>query len=406
MPTQPATPAAPLPRLRRVALAAQGLHRNAPFGRGKNAVLRAIEHIGYVQIDTISVVERAHHHVLRSRVPNYTPAMLHRLVSERSVFEYWYHAAAYLPMRDYRFCLPEMAAFRDGTARWMRSSDTRLVEECIERIRIDGPLKSRDFDDPRSKSGAWWDWKPAKRALEQAFMQGDLMVIERDGFQKTYDLTERALPSDVDTSMPSEQEFARHLVDTTLRAHGVAHLKSFSHLRRGQSLRRAIQQALEEDIAAGRVEMLHTTDGQRCYALSEYLQARTPAIARKHTKILSPFDNAVILRDRTRAFYDFDYTIECYVPAAKRRWGYFCLPILMGDAFLGRLDAKAHRAQRRLALKHLHVEQPLDEAQRQALVCAIVDFARFNGCDEIHLENITPKQERTPVNALLRSYTP
>ena len=166
----------------------QGLLRNAHFGRGKNATLRTIEHLGYVQIDTISVVQRAHHHVLMTRVPNYQPRFLERLQTEGKVFEYWYHAAAYLPMRDYRFALPRMRAMKsrlkEGGAGWVRSRDSQLMTEILDRIRSDGRLRSRDFEDTRDSNAGWWDWKPAKRALEQLFIQGDLMITGRDGFQK------------------------------------------------------------------------------------------------------------------------------------------------------------------------------------------------------------------------------
>ena len=382
------------PRLRRIALAAQGLNTREPFGRGKQATARAVSHLGYVQIDTISVVERAHHHVLRTRVPNYQPNMLNKLLQAGELFEYWYHAAAYLPMHDYRYALPRMRTYRDGTARWMRSRDRKLVAECLARIRDDGPLKSRDFEDPREKAGTWWDWKPAKQALEQAFMQGDLLITNRQGFQKTYDLTERALPDHVDTAVPTEEEFATYLVDTTLRAHGFAHLKSFAHLRRGQSVRKAIQAVLDRYVADGEVTYFQTSDGHRYYARTALLDSRAPAARRDQARILSPFDNAVILRDRLNALFDFDYTIECYVPEAKRQYGYFCLPILVGDQFIGRVDAKAHRKEARLELKHLHLDRSLDDKDLNALGEALNAFAEFNGCEHISLSKLTPASYR------------
>ncbi len=389
------------PRLRRMALAAQGLSRQAPFGRGRGAVGRAISHLGYVQIDTISVVARAHHHVLRTRVPNYTPAMLDRLVSDGEVFEYWYHAAAYLPMEDYRYALPRMNAFRDGTAAHPRSKDRKLMKQVLDRIRTDGPLKSRDFEDPRAESGTWWDWKPAKRALEQLFMTGELIITARDGFQKTYDLAERALPPHVDTTPPTEDEYADYLVSTTLRANASSNLKSFSHLRPGSSIRAAIQRSLDRRIDAGEVSHFRTSDGNRWYADTEHLETRAPSVARRNAHILSPFDNAVILRDRTAALFDFDYTIECYVPADKRLYGYFCLPVLMGDALVGRVDAKAHRRERRLEVKHLQLDTAFDDDQVCALANTLTDFAQFNGCDEVTVARTTPTSERKRFNAEL-----
>ena len=202
-------------QLRRIALDRQGLLRTDPFGRGKGAVRRAVENLGYVQIDTISVVARAHHHVLWSRVGNYHPAMLDRLVRERGIFEYWFHAAAWLPMRDYRFALPRMRQL-NGERNWFESSDPRLQREILRRIESEGALRARDFVDPEHRSDGWWEWKPAKQALEQLFMQGEIMVSRRDGFQKVYDLPERVLPDWIDTSLPSPDEYAAYLVDTTL----------------------------------------------------------------------------------------------------------------------------------------------------------------------------------------------
>ena len=202
--------------LRRIALEAQGLTRSSPFGRGTGGAERALEQLGYVQIDTISVVSRAHHHTLYNRIPGYQPKLLDKLVAERRAFEYWFHAAAYLPMRDYRYALPRMRRFKRGEMRWMRSRDQKLMDQVLDRIRFDGPLRARDFEDPSHKHGGWWDWKPAKRALEQLFMQGDLMVAAREGFQKTYDLPERVLPAGVDTRIPSQISSARRFTPSIL----------------------------------------------------------------------------------------------------------------------------------------------------------------------------------------------
>ena len=152
----------PAAKLRRIALESQGLLKREAFGRGRHAALRAIERLGYVQIDTISVVARAHHHVLHNRVPNYTEDHLARLLRDGSVFEYWYHAAAYLPMRDYRFQLPRMRDMAEFKDRWVRSRDQPLMADVKWRIEQEGPLRARDFENPHGKSAGWWNWKPAK----------------------------------------------------------------------------------------------------------------------------------------------------------------------------------------------------------------------------------------------------
>jgi len=261
-------------KLRRIALGQQGLLKQAAFGRGKGAVAKAVEQLGYVQIDTISVVERAHHHVLRSRVPNYRPGFLDQLQREGKVFEHWYHAAAYLPMRDYRFARRRMLAFRNREIGWERSGDRPLMARILERVRADGPLKSRDFEDARPSRTGWWDWKPAKQALEQLFVEGELMIIGRDGFQKTYDLPERALPSDVATELPDLREYAAYLVRNTLRSHGFATQKSFTHLQPGAPLRQAVAQALADGVDQGRLARLRTQDGSLWWADAELVRRR------------------------------------------------------------------------------------------------------------------------------------
>ena len=393
-------------KLRRIALDRQGLLRQAHFGRGKGAVLRAIEQLGYVQIDTISVVERAHHHVLRSRVPNYRTAFLDQLQREGKVFEYWYHAAAYLPMRDYRFARREMQAAKRGESDWVRSRDRRLMQRILDRVRLEGPLKSRDFEDKRTSKEGWWDWKPAKRALEQLFIEGDLMITGRDGFQKTYDLPERAMPRGVSTAAANLEEFAAYLVRNCLRSHGFATRKSFTHLRSGAGIREAVATVLEEGVAAGKLCQFNTEGGTVYWGDAELLDRRAPSAAAR-VRILSPFDNTVILRHRCSALFDFDYQVECYVKAENRRYGYFCLPILYRDQLVGRMDCKAHRSSGEFNIKQLHLERPqalsrgarggrlsdkTDDRFLPAFAQAVRDFAAFNGCVGVSLNQCQPQR--------------
>ena len=380
-----------LRRLRKIALDRQGLMSEAPFGRGKNAARRAIEQIGYVQIDTISVVERAHNHVWRSRVPNFTRHLVDKLIADGSIFEYWAHAASFLPMRDFRFYEPMKRRFRTGEEKWIRSRDTKLMNEVIARISAEGALKSRDLEDTRTTRAGWWDWKPAKRAVEQLWMQGDLMISARDGFQKSYDLTERVLPGNVATSMPSVAESAEFLLDQELRCHGFVTLKGITYGRRGYpELRKAVKETVDERVAAGRLDVLSVPNKQKFFATPGLLDCASLR-ANRTVRLLSPFDNAVIQRDRLISLFDFDYQIECYVPEPKRRYGYFCLPIMYRDEFVGRADCKAHRKTRLLEIKHLQVhEERIDGDFPQALAAALPAFVEFQECDEISLSKTTP----------------
>ena len=387
--------------LRRIALTTQGLTRAAPFGRGINAAERALERLGYVQIDTISVVARAHHHTFYNRLPGYQPRILDQLVAERRAFEYWFHAAAYLPMRDYRYARPRMMRFKRGEMRWMRSRDKKLMARVLDRIRSDGPLRARDFEDPTHKHGGWWDWKPAKRALEQLFMQGDLMVSGREGFQKIYDVTERVLPSDVDLSEPSLDDYSAHLIDVTLAAHGFATQKAFTYGRQGQPLRKAVANCLDTRVAAGDVVPIQLDAGTKAYALPAVLEQR-PRKPPGRVRLLSPFDNAIIQRDRNPQVHGYDYQLECYVTGAKRQYGYFCLPILFGDEFVGRVDCKAERRKGVYEIRHLHIEKPdLDiEPFLPAFKGAVEDFAAFNGCNTVTVSNVSPRRLLKPISAI------
>lgn len=369
-------------KLRRIALQQQGLLKTHPFGRGKAATLRAIEQISYVQIDTISVVERAHHHVLWSRIPDYQPQYLTQLVADRAVFEYWSHAAAWLPMNSYRFALPRMLEMKAGKGHWSQSKDEQLMHAILARIRSDGPLRSRDFEDTRKGNKEWWSWKPAKQALEQLFMQGDLMVSKRVGFQKVYDLAERVLPENINTTPPTLHEYAGYLVDTNLRAHGFATQKTMSYLRRGKDLRNAISDVLKERIDSQSLTCFELTTADVAYINPNLLERRLPYCPAT-VKILSPFDNALIQRERGQAVFNFDYKIECYVPAAKRQYGYFCLPLLYRDQLVGRIDCKAHRKERRLEVIKQYIEHPVDSSFNEALHISLDGFARFNQCEEV-----------------------
>jgi len=381
-----------LMRLRRLALASQGLLQSQPFGSGLAGACRAINHLGYVQLDTISVVERAHHHVLYSRVPKFDSAMTNQMLLNGDIFEYWSHAAAVLPIADFRFSLPYKHAIKSGQIHWYKNPDKKLMSELLVRIRTDGAIRSRDLETNSKKGAGWWDWKPAKKAIEQLYMQGDLMVSNRESFQKTYDLTERVLPSNVNSRMPSTEEFAAHLVDQQLRCHGFVSLKGLTYLRRNVELRKAVKTLVNERLAQGVLEQVQLSSGEIFILETGTFERRLPRLNNRML-ILSPFDNCVIQRERLKAVFQYDYQIECYVPAAKRQYGYFCLPLLFRDEFIGRMDCKAHRKTSHLEIKLLHFEpHNFDEGLVvSAFVDAIKQFSHFQKCDLVSLAKVEPK---------------
>jgi uncharacterized protein YcaQ len=215
-------------------------------------------------------------------------------------------------------------------------------------------------------------------------MQGELMVSAREGFQKVYDLPERVLPDWVDTRMPTLDEFATHLIDTSLRAHGFVTLVSVTYLRKGQALREAVKRQLQARVEQGL--LTQQAPGKNCniYINPEHLESQAPrSIAQ--VRILSPFDNLVIQRKRCREVFAYDYQIECYVPEPLRQFGYFCLPLQYRDRLVGRIDCKAHRAQAKLEVKSIHIEKSVGEDFPDLLSAALKSFASFNGCEQIDI---------------------
>ncbi|UUC92045.1 MULTISPECIES: winged helix-turn-helix domain-containing protein [Comamonas] len=372
-------------RWRQLALASQGLGGRKRFGKGLAGTLAAIEHLGYVQIDTLSVVERAHHHVLWNRVPGYSSQYLNQLSSAGKIFEYWFHAAAYLPMRDYRFALPRMLFFRRDESPYFRSVDKALIAEILARVRGEGMLKTRDLKESTKGKSVWWDHGPGRRALDKLFMQGDLMIRERNGMEKLYVLPEQLLSPDVNQQEPTVDEMAAYLLDSTMRAHGVFTFGQLLHLRTGKPLRNAMRELLQARLEQGAVHRLDDLAHPDTYAVVAKPRAERLSRESAEVRLLSPFDNAVIHRERLAQMFHFDYRLESYLPAAKRKYGYFCLPILWQGEFVGRIDCKADRGAARFYVHNQHLEQGWvpDTAFQQGMQNAIGELARFCGCTEV-----------------------
>jgi len=380
---------------RRLAIGAQGLDGRWKLPAGKEGVARAIERLRYVQIDTIAVVRRAHHHTLWARRGDYRPDMLHELQAvDRRLFEYWAPAASYLPMRDFRFYVRRLPGYLGGFTDTFLVENRKLVKGVLERIRKEGPLGSADFKAPTGrKRNGWWDWKPAKKALECLFNAGELMVSERRNFQRLYDLTERVLPADVDTTAPAPGERGRFLVRRILRASGISGL---NHWWLGRN--REAREALAELTDAGEVTPVEVrgVEGWRFHALTDTLAGRPRRGGRESLHILSPFDGLVCHRRQLQALFGFECKLEAYTPAAKRRWGYFCLPILRGERFVGRIDAKADRKAARLIVRKLILEPGVngDDGLPAPLAAKLDAFAAFNGCNEVVVEKTGPAKFR------------
>lgn len=369
-------------------VSAQGFNaQNSGFGHGKRGALAALEHLSYIQIDTISVIERAHHHVFQSRVPDYQPEHLHEMVTvDKTAFEYWSHAAAFLPMRDYRFSLPRKKRYADGLSHWFEPTREHKKQRRIilDRIRSEGPLQCKDFERPSDAKSGWFERTPAKQMLEQLFIEGELMIRERKGFQKVYDLTERVLPASVNTDFPSEEEMAMYLVRSCLRSQAIATEAEIAYLRSAE-LKGSVSASLKKMVASGEVLSFCVEGLKKTYfALAIEFQRATPSSDLGEVKILSPFDSFVIQRKRLLDFFDFPFQVEIYVPKPKRKYGYFALPLLYGNQMVGLLDLKAHRAQKKLEVAgcFLRAQFKQDKEFLDKLKSSLKDFALFNGCQK------------------------
>lgn len=361
-----------------ILLSAQGFSKPHAFGKGAGGALSTVQHLGYIQLDTLAVVARAHHHTLWSRNNAYSEKHLEQLLREGKVFEYWSHAASYLPMEDFRFSLPRKALYLSGHSHWF-SKNRKLMKYVLDRIRAEGALQSKDFETDR-KRGSWFDWKPAKIALEQLFMEGSLMVKSRQGFQKVYDLTERVVPAGVNQEKPGIDEYAEYLVRFNLRALGITTQKDFLHLRRGMEA--AVTKSVRRMVKDGTIIELQVAGlKDTWYAFPSTLAQKQKA--HKGTFILSPFDNLVIRRERISKLFDWQYNLECYLPEHKRKFGYFCLPVLHNGEFIAMFDPKADRATQQFHIRKLHLlTQPTDEFKFH-FAQSLKEFSAFNGCGRI-----------------------
>jgi hypothetical protein len=265
----------------------------------------------------------------------------------------------------------------------------------LKRIREEGPLAARDFEHRAGRKGPWWDWKPAKAALEMLFWRGELMIRERRGFERVYDLSERVLPAGTDTRVPGDGELGRFIVQRALGALGVAGEREVrDYIRIGD--RRIVAAAIAEMTASGEIGKL-AGEGQEgtVHALPAVLEAGTRLRLRQPSvRFLSPFDNMAIDRRRLKERFGFDYAFECYVPKHKRNHGYFVLPILFGENLVGRLDPKAERLNRTLVIRSLSIEPAFIglDSLVSGLDRALGEFARFNGCAKVVLERIQPER--------------
>jgi hypothetical protein len=380
----------PVATARRLFLGAQGL-LDDPTKRATPArVYATVERLGYVQIDSIQVVERAHHLVLAARLDGYRPAMLHRLLErDRRLFEHWTHDAAAIPTAWLRYWRPRFARSHDvifGSAWWrarLGTDHANVAATVLERIRRDGALQSKDFDHDRdgTKPG-WWGWTPQKAALEYLWHTGALAVARRVQFQKVYDLAERVLPAV--PSEPSADEVRDWACRTALERLEIAtpaEIAAFWHAVPIVAARAWCDEAVRRgDAEVVSVEAADGSPPRLAFARAGWAgRARRLPQAPERTRLLAPFDPLVWDRKRARRLFGFDYAFEAFVPAAKRRYGYYVLPILEGERLVGRADPE--RVDGELRLRRVFWEPGVTPtaARRRALDDAVGRLAESSG---------------------------
>jgi uncharacterized protein len=401
----------------RMVLKSQLLDGKIKHQKGRNGFAEIINNLGYIQIDTISVINRAHHHILWTRKNDYKEKHLHDLqAKDKLIFEYWTHAMSFIPMEDYRYSLPRMKNFEKPKSKWLKyryNQSKNYFLPVLERIKNEGPLSSSSFENTGKKGGTWWEWKPTKTALEYLFWKGDLMISERKNFQKYYDLRERVLPGNIDTTTPSKGELCYFFVRRALSSLGIATEKEIlKFMQPGKTTesdlqiadKNSLKKVIDELCESGEIipVVIEGNHKIKNYAFNETINnAGEKKKFPSKTHILSPFDNLIIQRERTKRLFDFDYTIECYVPANKRKFGYFVTPILWGAKFIGRLDPKADRKSGTLIINNVAFEDSLVDLDEfiPSFSESIINFAAFNACNKITIKKCTPASTK----AMLKS---
>jgi len=406
----------PLRAVKALFLQRQHLARPRSAALTAGRLCRFAHDVGGLQMDSINVLDRAHYLTVWSRFGPYDRARLDRLVYRRRLlFEYWAHAACLVPTVTLPWWRRAMLDYRvrhTGWSDWLRRNP-KVLAQVKTAIASNGPMAGADFEGRRAAgAGGWWRWRPVQHGLHYLWMTGALTIHSRQHFHKRYDLLERALPAALGCEPVSAEEFRRWHVERSLHAMGAATERDLAGYltfpRFGPGGRRPVLRAMLE---RGEVTEV-AVDGarERWLALTRDL----PALARagrdplQGTTLLAPFDSLLWYRERVKRLFGFDYRIEVYTPGDKRVHGYYTLPVLHRGHLVGRVDAKTHRAERRLEVRHVHFEpwataglpapiggERLDTEEMLAGVAdALASLAVFVDAGEIVLRRVTPRRLR------------
>ena len=395
---------------RALLLAAQGLSSPPERPAAKGDVLESVRRMGVLQIDSIAVVARSPYLVLWSRLGPYDPLWLDELLAEGALFEYWSHAASLIPIEDYGLYRRFMLDGTEKTRAWM-SAHPEEIERVLARVSEGGEVRSAEFERTDGRAGGWWEWKPEKRALEHLFAAGELMISRRDpNFHRVYDLRERvlerALPGWEDAHAPPYEEVQRALALGAVRALGVAVARWVPDYFR--TPKRGIAGLLDELADDGALLRARIED-EPAYVHPDNAGLAEAAVSGELrpslTTLLSPFDPVVWDRARASELFGFEYRIEVYTPAARRRYGYYSLPILHRGALVGRLDAKAHRKEGLFEVRALHLEPgvPATEDLVAGLGGALRGCADWHGTPQVSVRRSDPPELVKPLQAAVEA---
>jgi uncharacterized protein YcaQ len=364
-------------RARHLWIRAQRLDAAEPFGAGPAATSAAISHLGYVQIDTINVIERCHHHILFSRIPGYRRSDLaHNQSIDKAVFEYWTHALSYVPTADLPFFVPAMKRYRETPSRWFGSVTPDEVRKMLARLRKEGPLSIRDIGDDElvDKDHPWASRKPSKRVLEMLFFQGLVTVSARQGMVKTYDLLPRHFG--MTPKAATARQITAYKLDRALRSQGLVSLDSICHL--DAPSKAAVRDLIDSRVRRRLLVPLRIEGAAKADHWAEPATLDAAASEPPHlVHILSPFDPLIIQRKRLKLFFGYDHLFEAYIPAARRKLGYFALPVLMGDRIVAALDLKTDRVAKKLLIQQETWLEDVGAQGRAAVDEALGRFERF-----------------------------
>jgi hypothetical protein len=394
-------PLVPAVTARRLLLGAQGLLDDPRRKATPDGLYHLIERMGFVQIDSINIVERAHHLTLAARFQGYRPRLLERLMErERRLFEHWTHDASAIPIPWYPFWKVRFERYRRKVLEhpwWLERvgpEPQRVFDHVLDRIVREGPLMARDFEDerPAGTDKTWWGWKPQKAALEYLWRTGELAVAGRVSFHKVYDLAARVFPEAHAAPRPDDGEHLEWSCRTALERLGIATASEIAGFWNAVSLEDAKAWGAGASDRGGRGEIVEvqveTADGSKpraAWAVPDW-EARAAALpaAPPRIRLLAPFDPILRDRKRTLRLFNFDYRFEAFVPGPQRKHGYYVMPILEGDRLVGRLDPKVHRDRGVLEVRALWWEPGVQETKgrRAALEAALDRLARFAGAGQ------------------------